>query len=281
MRGSVTLKTTMTRFVNPYRENPYCVLGATLRSSRPAMKTAYNAAYRAYMRCTELLHEHMWSQIDTEHVFERLAATNGGLNSQPRRPTKSDVELKRMYAEAYAQDLQADYQAGIVLLFADDTLQRFAKGLLGSAPGLGPSGYGREYGTHRGKVKLTTFLRAGTNAIRHVSQWDDYPWSERHPGVVYPDLADCRTDREREMISNIEIFQKVLGLGISERIREPLSMRILIQVDGNLSPDSPMVYARFARELIAAAREVADVKGGDAPARLEEELSADRGRSSL
>lgn len=271
----------MTRFVNPYRQDSYRVLASTLSVSRLAMKAAYDAAYVAYVRCTDLLHEHMWSQVDTENVFEQLGLTLDESALTPRRPTKTHVELQEMYAESYAQDLQADYQAGMVLLFADDGLQRFAKGLLESAPGLGPSGYGRESGTHRGKVKLTAFLRAGTNAIRHVSEWDDYPWSERHPGVVYPDLADCRTDREREMISNIEIFQKVLGLGISERIREPLSMRVLIQVDGKLFPDSPMAYARFEKEVIAAAREIADVKGGEAPTRLEEQLSADEGRSSL
>jgi hypothetical protein len=152
------------------------------------MSNAYDAAFDAYQRCTELLQEHEWSQIDTDDVFEQLGLYDSGAT---RWPTPSQEELQRMYAEAQAEDLQADYLAGVLLLFADDTLQRFAKGVIGTAPGLG-SGYDPEFGTRRGKVRLTAFLRAGTNAIRHVSEWEDYPWEIEDPGKIYPTWRSAR-----------------------------------------------------------------------------------------
>lgn len=157
------------------------------------------------------------------------------------------------------------------MLFADDTLQRFAKGVIGTAPGLG-SGYGPEFGTHHGKVRLPAFLRAGTNAIRHVSEWEDHPWEIEHPGKIYPTLAECKNDRERKMMENIVVFQNVLGYGFHESIRDVQSMRILIQIDGKLGTEPPD-YNRFEHMLIETALAIAKERGTDAPARLDAELA--------
>ena len=256
----------VTRFIKLERQDPYRLFASSLDAARLGMSNAYYAAFESYVRCSDLLKEHEWSQIDTDDLFEQL----GLYDSRLRRPTASQEELQRMYADAQAEDLQADYLAGILLLFADDTLQRFAKGVLGVAPGLGP-GYGAEFGTHRGKVRLTALLRAGTNAIRHISEWDDYRWEIEHPGKVYPTLPECKNDYERQIMKNIVVFQNVLGWGLNERIRDVQSMRILIQIDGRLGSDPPD-YDRFEQALSATAHEIARAKDENAVARLEAEL---------
>lgn len=101
--------------------------------------------------------EHQWLSFDErKDIFGALHAPRN-----PSRPTVTRADLDQMYLDAQAEDLQADYQASIVILFADDALQRLAKGLLDKAPGLHP-GYGRAYNG----VPLTTLLRACTNALR-------------------------------------------------------------------------------------------------------------------
>jgi hypothetical protein len=233
------------------------------------MKAAYDAAFAAHKRCTDLLTEHHWSQIDSDDVFEQFGLTSSGSGLRRRRPTATEEDLERIYSEAQAEDLQADYQASIVLLFADDALQRFAKGVLGNAPGLTP-GYGSEYGTHRGTAKFTTLLRAGTNAIRHVSEWDDYDWP-RVFGAVYPTLDNCTNERERQDMSNIVVFQNVFGFGFTERIRDVQSMNILARVDGRLGTERTK-YEHFEEAMVEAAREIAVKKGGTAPQQLKEEI---------
>lgn len=249
----------MPRFLKLDTLDPYELFASTMRTSRFAMRNTYAAAFDAHLRCSDLLRKHQWSQIDTDNVFEQIGLYDSGL---PRRPGPSRAELDRMYAQAYAEDLQADHLAGVLLLFADDALQRFAKGVLGVAPG--PSnGFGPQYGDHRGKVNLTTLLRAGTNAIRHVSEWDDYPWNTLHPRKVYPTLEECTNEKERRILENIVVFQKVLGYGIHERIRDVQSMRILIQIDGRFGTEDPD-YDRFEEGVLAAAREIASASGPEA-----------------
>lgn len=262
----------MPRFLKLETLDPYELFASTMSTSRFAMRNAYSAAFEAHLRCSDLLRQHTWSQVDTDDVFEQIGLYDSGL---PRRQVPSRTELDRMYAQAYAEDLQADYLAGVLLLFADDALQRFAKGVLGVAPGLG-DGFGPQYGDHRGKVRLTALLRAGTNAIRHVSEWDDYPWNELHPRKVYPTLEECATDRERRILENIVVFQRVLGYGIHERIRDVQSMRILIQIDGRFGTEEPN-YDRFEEAVLATAREIASANGPAASVCLENALGSDEG----
>jgi hypothetical protein len=149
----------VSRFVKLEQLDPYRLFGSVVKRSRRGMKAAYDAAFTAYGRCNRLLDEHHWSRIDSDDAFfVQLGSTHREWGLRPRRTRPSAEKLERIYAEAQAEDLQADYQASIVLLFADDALQRSARGVLGKAPGLEP-GYGPEYGTHMGVVKFTTLLR--------------------------------------------------------------------------------------------------------------------------
>jgi hypothetical protein len=209
------------------------------------MKGAYDGAFAAHHRCTELLREHQWASYDeTLDPFSGAAQFTGATPRQ--RPSRA--QLDRMYVDAQAEDLQADYQASIVILFADDTLQRFAKGVLGKAPGLEP-GYGPAY---REGVRLTTLLRAGTNGIRHVSEWDDSDLP-----FPYPDLSALpKKSRWRQPIDSITVIQRALGIGIYERVRDVVSMRVIIAVDGKLGTE-PTDYARFEAAMVAAAEEIA------------------------
>lgn len=259
----------MSRFLKLEKLDPYRLLGSVLRRSRSGMQTAFDAAFESHARCTELLEEYRWSRMSTNAIFNQFGYEREG--ARTRRPSIDEATLERTYAEAQSEDLQADYQASIVVLFADDALQRFAKGVVGNAPGLDP-GYGKECGTHRGSVKLTTLLRAGSNAIRHVSEWDDYPWMVEG-GAVYPTLEAAKPGRERQAMESIVVFQKALGHGVTERIRDVQSMNIVIHVDGHLgTPNDGPQYARFEAAVIDAAREIAAHIGGDAPLRLSEEL---------
>src|SRR6202046_4613875 len=137
----------MTRFLKLDRQDPYLLFASTIEVSRLSMSNAYFAAFDAYERCSKLLQRYDWSSVDTDDVFEELGLYD---SRAARRPTVSQETRPRIYADAQAEDLQAEYIAGVLLLFADDTLQRFAKGVTGGAPGLGV-GYGKEFGTHRGK----------------------------------------------------------------------------------------------------------------------------------
>jgi len=158
----------MSRFVKLDRLDPYRLFGSSLRRSRLGMRAAFDAAFASFKRCNDLLDAYHWGREELDNsrdVFEMLGVTNAASAQNASPSTLADLE--RIYADAQAEDLQADYQASIVLLFADDALYRFAKGALGRAPAFG-AGYGHDYGTHRGKVPLTDLLRASTNAIRHV-----------------------------------------------------------------------------------------------------------------
>ncbi len=96
----------MSRFVKLERLDPYTLFGSVLRRSRLAMKAAYDEAFSAHHRCTELLREHQWASFDEMHnPFERpLRITN----EIPERQ-RSREDLDRMYSDAQAEDLQADY----------------------------------------------------------------------------------------------------------------------------------------------------------------------------
>jgi hypothetical protein len=79
-----------------------------------------------------------------------------------------------MWIDAIAEDFQADQQAAPVILTADDALPRFGKQVLKMAPVL-KRGFGPRFGATNTPVHLTMLLRAGTNTLRHVSEWDNNP----------------------------------------------------------------------------------------------------------
>lgn len=63
-------------------------------------------------------------------------------------------------------------------------------------------------------------------------------------------------------------YWHTIGLELNDRIRDVVSMRVLIQVDGNLGTE-PTYYARFEEAMIGAAREIAANKGSAASSQLE------------
>jgi len=157
----------MSRFLNLHPPDPYRLFGAVLRRSRLGLTTAYDAAFEADRRCKELMLEHKWLSARGKPVGFPLF---GGDADAARFPTAEQIErCDALWAEAEAEDLQTDFQASIVLLWADDTLRRFERGVLERPPSFA-RGYGPTYGEN---VPLTTLLRAATNTLRHVSEWDD------------------------------------------------------------------------------------------------------------
>jgi hypothetical protein len=154
-----------------------------------------------------------------------------------------------------------------LILFADDALWRYARVLLGKAPSIDPENL-REYGAAYGGVKLTTLLRAGTNAIRHVSEWD-----ERFQKLPYPDLSKLdKTSKDYQPMLSIDIIQRAFGVGRHELIRDVVSWRIVVAVDGLYNSAKPD-YLRFETAIVSAAREIADAGPRESTAMLETELS--------
>jgi phage baseplate assembly protein W len=129
-------------------------------------------------------------------------------------------------------------------------------------------GFGPTYRGH-GEVRLTTLLHAGTNALRHVSEWDDLSDLQRLP---YPKLAELpERSKLYEPIRNIEVIQRAFGIGIHELIRQPISSRVLVLVDGQLGTAEPD-YRRFEAAVIAAARDIARTARGQHLAKLDKVL---------
>lgn len=250
----------MSLFANFDSLDPYAMFAAAIKRSRLAMREAFRVAFKAYVGAVALVDRHMYETMrHDDGTFELM-----GLEYVKATPRMSPGALERLHARAVALDRQADYQAAPVLLFADDALQRFAKGVLGKAPGLTEPGYGPEYGTHMGNVTLTRLLRAGTNAIRHVSEWDDSDIP-----FPYPSLADLpKKCAWRQPMESIEILQQVFGIGRSERIRDPASMRILIRIDGVLGTGKP-AYSRYEQAVLKAAQEIASADGRASVRRLQ------------
>ena len=89
------------------------------------MKTAYFEAFSARDRCSELLQAYRFVGFDEESDLFISGMTAG----ETSRKRLSRSELDQIYLNAQAEDLQADYQASLVVLFADDSLQRFASGV--------------------------------------------------------------------------------------------------------------------------------------------------------
>ena len=287
----------MSGFVRLDGPDPYELFGAQFRRSRFALQTAYDEAFAAWDRRHELLREHELSSGYGGAEIPWLSAVGAETRTLPK------ATLDRMWDDALAENVQADSQASIVLLVADDALQRFVRGVLGSerrAEGYGPA-YGAPY---KGLVKFTRLLRAGTNAIRHVSEWDDLPWRDYYPWPgggrdVYPPLDDCRQlEREarsaldecahpekrqaadarwrslasmRRAMESIDVFQRVFGIGVNSFVRDPVSFHIITAVDGRLGNGTS--YLRFEAAMLTAAREIATQRGPEAAAKLEEQLA--------
>ena len=172
-----------------------------------------------------------------------------------------------IFAEAQAEDLLADQQASILVLWADDALRRFARGILNKAPTFN-KGYGMKYGCWTElnvPVPLTTLLRATTNTLRHVSEWDDnnaliFPYDDfKTKSKAEVELLTDQQRREESAaklaLGNIKILRRAFGLGVTERIRDVVSWRCLVAIDGYLGTHEPN-FQRFEDAVVLAAREM-------------------------
>jgi hypothetical protein len=236
----------MSRFLKLERLDPYRLLAVFLGRARLGLVAAYDAAFAAAHRSSMLSRE-------MDYLIFRAHEEN----------VSHDVEIDELSFAAQAEDLQSDLHASTVVLAADDAIRRFAAGVLGMPlafePGFGPLYAG---------VPLTTLLRVGTNTIRHVSEWDDLamPFPYRVDATL-----DGRTDREeKRALQSIRIIQRAFGIGIHDQIRDVVSFRILVAVDG--LPAQPS-YDRFEAALLASASAIAESVGPDASAALDAALS--------
>lgn len=253
----------LSRFLRLDKLDPYQALGAVLRRSRLSMERAFQASFAAHLRCGELLQEHIWGSA------RRADSFGFPIFGGERAARESSVDARRLdelWLDAIAEDFQSDQQAAPVILTADDALQTFAKGVLGKAPSLEP-GYGPTYGPEYGPpVHLTTLLKAATNTLRHVSEWEDelvFP---------YPDISTLKPGSTKyKAMQSIGVLQRAFGIGKDGPIRDVVSCRVLVAVDGRLGTQPPD-YARFEAAMIAAARDIARYAGPQAAARLEGEL---------
>lgn len=248
----------MSRFVRLEVHDPYVTFVTTLRRLRPAIERAFYAAFEASDASNEAMREYQWSQFDDSYAEEVV----GGMMPVI---TRSAVDPEVLYATSIAEDSHCDMQATIVVLFADDLLQRFAHRVFGKKIGI--DGYGP---LHRG-VHLTSLLRATTNCVRHVSEWEDL----RFP---YPELKDVADNDERVAIRNITVLQDAYGIGKHERIRDFVSWHTVVTIDG-LYGTNPPDYQRFENALIEGARDIAGRAGGSAPSKLQAALAATKVRA--
>ena len=251
----------MSQFLKLDRLDPFDAFATVIQRSRLAMTVAYDAAFSAHDRCRKALEDHRWGSASRVGAFgfpvfaDERSSVAGAVG---------DEVLHRLWLDALAEDFQCDQQAAPVILVADDTLQRFAKAVLGKAPGVGP-GFGPTYGGHGGQpVSLTSLLRAATNALRHVSEWDD------DPNLQFPYLAPAdleKGSKTPQALQSIYVLQRAFGIGRHEPIRDVVSMRVLVAVDG-LSGTSTPDYARFESAVTQAAEQIALEASGDAQRRL-------------
>lgn len=77
-------------------------------------------------------------------------------------------------------------------------------------------------------------------------------------------------------MESITVIQKAFGIGIHERIRDVVSMRVIIAVDGKLGMQAPD-YVRFESAIIQAAEKIA----GEADRREANANAAARLRATL
>lgn len=101
----------MSRFLKLHRVDPARRFGTVLRRSWPSMESAYIAAFGANARCTELLDEERWLAVAALPPLPFLQF------STPAVPPGDLADRREaLWLSAEAEDVQADLQAGTVLL---------------------------------------------------------------------------------------------------------------------------------------------------------------------
>lgn len=123
----------MSRFVRMEIHDPHVTFATTLHRLRPPIERAYYAAFAASDASNGALKEYQWASFDDSYAGEVMG-------KMLPRIERGSVDREVLYANAIAEDLHCDMQATVVVLFADDLLQRFAQRALGKKIGL--DGYG-------------------------------------------------------------------------------------------------------------------------------------------
>ena len=260
----------VSRYLRFDPNDPYGTFAWFVGISRLAMRETYDRAFDVYDESIQLERERDFEAARREASFDAIRSQMLGWSADAfDEPFIDDNELETLHTRAVAQDYHADYLANIPILFADATIQRFGRNVLGKGLGF-KEGFGRSYGDHRGRAPYTFVVRAAANAIRHVGEWDDNDWNKYGAGVVYPALDDA-SNSDRTKIQSIEILQRAMGIGVHERLRDVVSMKTLILIDG--LENGKHSYNRFEDCLLEAAREIAAAAGNQAPELLERQLS--------
>jgi hypothetical protein len=283
----------MSRYLKMGNLDPHQLFCAVLIRSRRGMQEAHRAAFEADARCSELQREERFLGFAQSSYGFPIPVFGGDVTGSETGQSLEEIVARRdrIWIEAQAEDLFADQQASILILWADDTLRRFARGVLTMPPTF-KKGYGRTYGCWPPQsvpVPLTTMLRAATNTLRHVSEWDD------NPELVFPydkferktrQLKALMSEQQRrdynnaeQAIENIAILRQAFGIGVNEPIRDVVSWRTLVAIDGYLGTHQPD-YQRFESAMLTAAREMADEAGSEARKQLETELVRTWSRAS-
>ena len=251
----------MSRFLNMSQYNEFERLAVSLRRMREPMRRAYMSAVDASDLCNDMLDESMYRSARAHEGDVLSMFMNVPRSDDPAEDMRSAHEI---HLAAEDEDGTADWQASVVVLFADDVLRRFKRSVL-------PAERQREcFGkTFNGGVRLTELLWAGANAIRHVSEWDD------DENLVFPyDPAKIEEGSNQERAwKNIVVFQRAFGKGIHERMREMQSWAIVCQMDGLYGTHEPD-YARIEEAIVQAARDIAEAAGEDAVRSLNAALKA-------
>jgi hypothetical protein len=275
----------MSRYLKLGNSDPYQLFCAVLTRSRRGMQEAHRAAFEADARCSELQREERFLGFSQSSYGFPFPVYGGDPKEKGEHQSLDEIVARRdeIWIEAQAEDLFADQQASILILWADDTLRRFARGVLKTSPTF-KKGYGHTYGCWPAQsvpVPLTTMLRAATNTLRHVSEWDD------NPALVFPyQTFKPKTKQEKALMSeqqkrdynnaeqaieNIAILRQAFGIGVNEPIRDIVSWRTLVAIDGYLGTHPPD-YQRFENALLTAAREMADEVGSESRKRIEQDV---------
>lgn len=204
-------------FVRLYKSEPVSLFDATWSAARTSLQRAYESAFEAASRRNA--HMDLWN------------ASKEGRTA------------------AYAEDIAGNHQASIVLLAADDALQRLAAGVGVEALSLrlhaGP--------VYRHGVHFTSLIRACTNAVRHVSEWDDHV--DRDDGdsrKLYFPYSDPRNVGQRALQS-ITVLQEALGVGIHDRLYMAPCLDALMVIDGQWYDQKvPADFSQFEGAVLAA-----------------------------
>jgi hypothetical protein len=250
----------MSMFVKLDDADPYDTFAVVMRRSRLSMERAYGAAFEAHARSVALLQDHRWKSFS---VADPLGFPIFGVPAGYPRELPSRAELDAIWLDALAEDFQSDQQAAPVILTADDSLRRLGRGLFGKPADL-EAGYGPTYGEG---VPFTSLLQAATNALRHVSEWD----ATRKPPFPYQSLETfVPNSTEWQAIRSINVIQRAFGIGQHEPIRDVISMRTLVAVDG--LPTAP-AFERLEKALLETARAMARAKGKTPATKLENALN--------